>query len=550
MNSVTRQLKAFCDAFPELPDEVQGGLATRLPGVLSTPHIETRQRLEDIGSMAGGLPFETTARLVAKAPSLWNRSAEAAAQKVNALASELRTDTSVAANLLIAQPQLAVINIPGVVAERIDALAAALKVSGAKAAAMVGRQPMLWVVPPRDIRSSVPALAGRLGVPEASAARLVERMPVLLALEPDAVRLSVSAAAAGTGLSEDAVVDLVARHLPLVALDAGLLSRGLEALGRELMAGPEAAARLVLRQPTLLLTAASNVAVAAELVASVLGSSQEDGLRVLCDQPWLQYDQTHESLSTRLEQLGALFGGGTQEGREMVLQQPALLALSPATIGATLAAFESELGQAPAGTLPLLLADPGNTIVMGYLGGSAVGVRLAEAFASQLSMAPPAVGALIASQPALLEVPPNVLRARLEGLGALLEAPASAVAQLVLKHGALAAVPPNATITRAKNLATALGCSMARAAELIAKAPAVLAMPVEELKNARLEAAAAAAALGAAPSSSGSMHERLLDICAAYEFFTAQWLSAAAKERMPARGTSFSMLHGGGRERM
>ena len=189
---------------------------------------------------------------------------------------------------------------------------------------------------------------------------------------------------------------------------------------------------------------------------------------------------------------------------------------------------------------------------MGYFGGSAVGARLAEAWASQLGMAPAAVGALIRAQPALVEVPPNVLRARLEGLGALLDAPAVAVAQLVLKHAALAAVPPNATITRAKNLATALGCSMARAAELIAKAPALLAVPGEELRAARLEAAAAAAALGAAGGAGGGggggggggpLHERLLDVCAAYEFFTGQWLAAQAKAAAPARDTSFSALH-------
>lgn len=189
---------------------------------------------------------------------------------------------------------------------------------------------------------------------------------------------------------------------------------------------------------------------------------------------------------------------------------------------------------------------------MGFFGGSAVGARLAEAWASQLGMAPAAVGALVRAQPALVEVPPNVLRARLEGLGALLDAPAVAVAQLVLKHAALAAVPPNATITRSKNLATALGCSMARAAELVAKAPAVLAVPAEALRSTRLEAAAAAAALaggGGGGNSGGGgggaqpLHERLLDVCAAYEFYTGQWLAAQAKAAAPPRETSFSSLH-------
>jgi hypothetical protein len=222
----------------------------------------------------------------------------------------------------------------------------------------------------------------------------------------------------------------------------------------------------------------------------------------------------------------------------------ALLTLAPGTLRGSLAALEEALGVAPAAALPLVVADPGGSLVAAYLGASAAGSRLAEAWASQLALSPAGAAALLSAQPALLEVPPNALRARLEGLGALLDAPAPAVAQLVLKHPALAAVPPNATITRAKNLATALGCSMARAGELIAKAPSLLAVPNDELRSVRLEAAAAAAALGSSGGAgAGPLHEALLDVCAAYEFFTAQWIAAAAKQRAPARETSFSALH-------
>ena len=531
---------------------MQGLLATRVPGILSAPHAETRAKLEGIAAAAGGLPFEAVARLVGRAPLLWNRSPEAAGARVAALAEELRVPAADAAALLTAAPQLAAIGVPGVAAERVEALAAALGVKLSTAVEMVGRQPMLWSVPPRDVRSSVPTIAGRLGVSEAAAARLAERNPVLLALEPGALRLSVSAVAAATGLEESAVADLVARHLPLVALPAELLAGALEALGRELFAGPEGAARVVLSQPALLLTAPANIATAAELLAAVLGGDPAgDGLRALCEQPWLLYDQTREGLEARVEALGALFGGGADEGREIARRQPALLALAPATVGATLAGLQARYGQGPSEALPLLLADPGGALVAGYLGGGAVGARLAEAWGSQLGLAPAAVAALLGRQPALIEVPPNTLRARLEGLGALLDAPAAAVAQLALKHAALAAVPPNATITRAKNLATALGCSMARAAELVAKAPAVLCVPADALRGARLEDAAVAAALGggggpgagAAPDG-GPLHERLLDVCAAYEFFTAQWLAAAAKQSAPARATSFATLHG------
>jgi hypothetical protein len=82
---------------------------------------------------------------------------------------------------------------------------------------------------------------------------------------------------------------------------------------------------------------------------------------------------------------------------------------------------------------------------------------------------PQAVAVLVAQQPALLEMSPNTLKARLESLAALFDVPSAAAAQLLLKHPALAAVPPNVTITRAKGLSVALKCSMARAGELIAK---------------------------------------------------------------------------------
>lgn len=79
------------------------------------------------------------------------------------------------------------------------------------------------------------------------------------------------------------------------------------------------------------------------------------------------------------------------------------------------------------------------------------------------------VSVLIATHPALLEMSPNTLKARLESLAALFGVPTAAAAQLLLRHPGLAAIPPNVTITRAKGLSMALKCSMARAGELIAK---------------------------------------------------------------------------------
>lgn len=65
MEAAAQRLAAFCDALPELPDDIQGALATRLPGVLSAPPAEARARLERIGELAG-IGLEAAARLVAK----------------------------------------------------------------------------------------------------------------------------------------------------------------------------------------------------------------------------------------------------------------------------------------------------------------------------------------------------------------------------------------------------------------------------------------------------------------------------------------------------
>jgi hypothetical protein len=49
-----------------LSDELQGAVATRLPGALATPPAELRARLERLGELAGGLGLEATVRLVTK----------------------------------------------------------------------------------------------------------------------------------------------------------------------------------------------------------------------------------------------------------------------------------------------------------------------------------------------------------------------------------------------------------------------------------------------------------------------------------------------------
>jgi hypothetical protein len=66
MASAARAFAAFCDALPELPDDLQGALAATLPGALREPPAATRAKLEAIAAAAGGLTLEAAGKLVAK----------------------------------------------------------------------------------------------------------------------------------------------------------------------------------------------------------------------------------------------------------------------------------------------------------------------------------------------------------------------------------------------------------------------------------------------------------------------------------------------------
>jgi hypothetical protein len=46
MLNAMSQLQALVAALPELPDEVQGALAVRVPGLLDTPAAEVRPQLD------------------------------------------------------------------------------------------------------------------------------------------------------------------------------------------------------------------------------------------------------------------------------------------------------------------------------------------------------------------------------------------------------------------------------------------------------------------------------------------------------------------------
>jgi len=91
---------------------------------------------------------------------------------------------------------------------------------------------------------------------------------------------------------------------------------------------------------------------------------------------------------------------------------------------------------------------------------------------------------------------------------------------------ALAAISPNTTITKAKNISIAAQLSMGGAGELIAKAPGCLALPAAALKD--------------------GLAGDLLDVAAAYEFYTRQWLQAAVREAGGrARAASLAGMHQG-----
>lgn len=65
MSSAAQKLRGLIDALPDLPDEVQGALAMRVPGLLDLEPQEVRGRLTALAA-ALGLELELTARLVGK----------------------------------------------------------------------------------------------------------------------------------------------------------------------------------------------------------------------------------------------------------------------------------------------------------------------------------------------------------------------------------------------------------------------------------------------------------------------------------------------------
>jgi hypothetical protein len=69
LSSAAQKLRGLIDVLPELPDEVQGALAMRVPGLLDLEPQEVRVRLQTLAEILG-LELEPTARLVGKVRGL------------------------------------------------------------------------------------------------------------------------------------------------------------------------------------------------------------------------------------------------------------------------------------------------------------------------------------------------------------------------------------------------------------------------------------------------------------------------------------------------
>jgi hypothetical protein len=69
-SSAAQKLRGLINVLPELPDEVQGALAMRVPGLLDLEPQEVRARLQTLAKTLE-LEFGLTARLVGKVCWLW-----------------------------------------------------------------------------------------------------------------------------------------------------------------------------------------------------------------------------------------------------------------------------------------------------------------------------------------------------------------------------------------------------------------------------------------------------------------------------------------------
>ncbi|EFJ48772.1 hypothetical protein VOLCADRAFT_90603 [Volvox carteri f. nagariensis] len=516
---------------PELADQeaVLGALLSSNPELVMADPQEVRQQLEGLAA-ALDVSLPRVARLASRVPAVWERPPEEAAGRVRDMASELGVGLDAALDLYCSQPGMWAVNHPSIIKDRLDVLATKLGVPLVDLVGLVGRQALLWAVPPPHVAVTVGDVAAGLGLTAAEATELVARVPPVVAVEKRLMRLGVQGVSATTGVSVASLLELLPRSLGLVSVPTELLASSLEKLAADLGCRPEDIVMLMTKQPTLLCAQYGTIQAALEVLELGLGVDRSAALAVLAAQPLLMYDTTADTLASRLAALGDTFKLGPDSARQLAAAQPALLVVSPATLRSAVSLLAASTGSSLAECLELAKSDPGSLILV------TLQDSLLEAWSARLGLPAEAVSAMLAAQPALLELTPTTVKARLESLAALFAVPLGIAAQLALKHAALAAVPPNATITRAKNISTALKISMQAgggpvwsgpgAANIIAKEPAMLAV----------------LAYGAAELRGSGVADDVGEVGAAYEFYTVDWLQRQLKEVQPARVTSFAAL--------
>ncbi|GIL77427.1 hypothetical protein Vretimale_2998 [Volvox reticuliferus] len=515
------RLRAFMAVLPELAEHeaVLGALLSSNPELVVADPQEVRKQLEAL-SEALGVSLLRVARLAGRVSTVWERTPGESAGKVRDMASELGVSMEAALDLYGSQPGIWAVNHPSIIKDRLDVLATKLGLPLPDVVGLVGRQALLWVVPPIHVASTVGDIAAGLGLTPAEAMELIARVPPVVTVEKRLMRLSVQGVCSTTGVPVPALLELLSRNLGLVAVPTELMAASLERLAADVACRPEDVVALMTKQPTLLCAQYGTIQAALELVELGLGVDRSAALAVLASQPLLMYDTTADTMASRLEALGAAFGLAPDAARQLAASQPALLVVAPATLRSAVSLVGASTGSTLAECLELARSDPG-AFIMVTLQDS-----LLEAWSARLELPPEAVSAMLVAQPALLELTPTTVKARLESLAALFGVPLGIAAQLALKHTALAAVPPNATITRAKNISMALRISMQGAANIIAKEPAMLAV----------------LAYGAAELRGSGVADDVGEVGAAYEFYTMDWLQRQLKEMQPTRVTSFATL--------
>ncbi|GLC42677.1 hypothetical protein PLESTB_001126300 [Pleodorina starrii] len=516
------RLRAFMEVVPELAEHeaVLGSLLGSNPALVVADPLEVRAQLEALAE-ALGVSLLRVARLASRVPAVWERPAGEAAAKAAAMASELGVGMEAALDLYGSQPGIWAVNHPSIIKDRLDVLATKLGLPLPDLVALVGRQALLWVVPPSQVACTLGDVAGALGLSGEQATELMARVPPIVTIEKRLMRLSVQGVSSTTGVPVSALLELLSRSLGLVAVPTELLAASLERLAADLDVRPEDVVALMTKQPTLLCSQYGTIQGALATLEAGLAVDRAGALAVLAAQPCLMYDTTADTVASRVEALADTFGlGGPAEARALAAAQPALLVVAPATVRSAVSLVGAQTGASLAEVLELARSDPGSFVL------ATLQESLLDAWSARLELPVESVSAMLSAQPALLELTPTTVKARLESLAALFGVPAGLAAQLALKHAALAAVPPNATITRAKNISMALRISMQGAASIIAKEPAMLAV----------------LAYGAAELRGSGVADDVGEVGAAYEFYTMDWLQRQLKEMQPSRVTSFANL--------